>query len=296
MISEMSQRSKSNYWLIGIPDHQGVIHVGGRIGQAEGPGAMRRVYHRMAGPSGVSAQLKDVGDVEALGLEVSANHRSAAEAIRDLHLKPGGKNVTVVIGGGHDHGYSQLLGVRDALGSRCRIGCINIDPHLDVRKPAPTPTSGSPFYLALESGVLHPARFVEFGTQSHCNAKELWNYIGAKKAAVVPFSRLRGGKAVAAFKRELAKLASRCDAIVVSMDLDAVAEAYAPGVSAPQAEGFTASEMIQMAELAGASSKVVSLGIFELNPAHDIGDRTARLAATATWHFVESRLTIRGRG
>jgi arginase family enzyme len=42
-----------------------------------------------------------------------------------------------------------------------------------------------------------------------------------------------------------------------------------------------------MCELAGECRKVVSLGIFELNPIHDSGERTSRLAATSAWHFLE---------
>ena len=72
--------------------------------------------------------------------------------------------------------------------------------------------------------------------------------------------------------------------------MDAAASAFAPGVSAPQAEGFTASEMIEMMEIAGSEKKVVSLGIFELNPEHDLEDITARLAATVAYHFVEAAL------
>jgi arginase family enzyme len=171
-----------------------------------------------------------------------------------------------------------------------RIGCINIDAHLDVRKADPLITSGSPFYLALESGILRGEDLIEFGIQSHCNARELWSYVDSKKVRVVPFGDLRGGIACGEFRSSLKRLTSQCDLVVVSLDLDSVATAYAPGVSAPQAEGFSSSEIIEMMELAGQEAKVVSLGIFELNPAHDIDERTSRLAATAAWHFIEAKL------
>ena len=44
-----------------------------------------------------------------------------------------------------------------------------------------------------------------------------------------------------------------------------------------------------MVEIAGREKKVVSLGLFELNPEHDIDQRTARLAATLAYHFIASR-------
>lgn len=284
----MSERSK--WSLIGIPDHQGVVNVGGRIGAALGPSAFRRVFARLKGRDPVQAALRDQGDVEPIGSDIERNHRNATAAIRNVQKS---SPLTVIIGGGHDHGYSHLAGVASALqtkGGSLKLGCINIDAHLDVRKATPVITSGSPFHLAIKGGVLNPKYFVEFGIQSHCNAPELWDYVEERKIKVVPFEDLRYGKAAAQFRAVLKKLSTACDAVVISLDLDAAAQAFAPGVSAPQAEGFSSSDILEMMECAGADPKVVSLGVFELNPVHDIDDMTARLAATAVHHFVARAL------
>jgi arginase family enzyme len=161
---------------------------------------------------------------------------------------------------------------------------------LDVRKAEPVITSGSPFYLAIENKVVDPSLLIEFGIQSHCNGPDLWNYISKKKISVVAFEKLRHGKAASVFSQTLKKLRTRCDAIVVSLDLDAAAAAHSPGVSAPQSEGFSSSDVIEMMEIAGRDKKVVSLGIFELNPVFDLDERTARLGATAAYHFIDHAL------
>ena len=286
----MSKPSK--FCIVGVPDHQGVMNVGGRLGAAQGPSAFRKVYSKFQGKAELHRVTEDLGDVPDLGTQVDANHQKAA-----LFIAKAVKayQASVVVGGGHDHGYSHLKGVFDAASdktatSKFRLGCLNIDAHLDVRKPAPLPSSGSPFYLAIESGILNPSRFVEFGIQSHCNALPLWDYIAAKKVQVVGFETLRGRIATDIFKKNLKKLCSKSDEVVISLDLDAAAAAYAPGVSAPQAEGFTSSELIEMVEFAASQRKVKSLGIFELCPEHDVGLMTARLAATCAYHFLESKL------
>lgn len=275
------------FCIIGISDHQGVINVGGRVGAAGGPAAFRKIFSRFSGKNKIHDSCRDLGDVPGLNSDIASNHRKAADLICTGHTQNG---ISIVVGGSHDHGYSHLLGVLESLKSRSpkiRLGCINIDAHLDVRKPAPLISSGSPFFLAIEAGVLDPKRFIEFGIQSHCNAPPLWDYIEQKKVKTIPFELLRHGEAVNVFKKNLRKLASVCDAVVVSLDLDAAACAFAPGVSAPQAEGFTSSEIVEMMELSGQEKKVISLGIFELNPEHDREDQTARLAATAAYHFAE---------
>lgn len=279
----------SKWGLVGIPDHEGVVNVGGRIGAAGGPKAFRQAFARLSGRDGVHAAMLDAGDVGGLSRAIEKNHRQAADVIRGLHA--GGPHaVSVVVGGGHDHGFSHLLGLKEALGPRARLGCINIDAHLDVRQPSPLIGSGSPFYLAVEAGTIEPGNLVEFGIQRHCNAPALWEYAERRKIEVVPFEGLRHGRAAAAFSKALRALSSRCDAVAVSLDLDAAAQAFAPGVSAPQAEGFSSSDFIEMMAIAGEEGKVVSLGVFELNPEHDPDSRTSRLAATAAYHFISSRL------
>lgn len=288
--------------FLGIPDHHGVINVGGRVGAARGPEAFRKSLARLRGRDGVHAALQDLGDAwnfhSPPGGPVESSHRRAADRIRDLHQA--GKSASVIVGGGHDHGYSQLLGLREALPGK-KIGCINIDAHLDVRAPAPpigsagppVAGSGSPFYLAIEAKVLDPALFVEFGIQAHCNSSELWDYVEGKGVRVVPFEELRHGAGAKRFREELERLASLCDHVVVSLDLDAASSAFAPGVSAPQSEGFTATDFVEIGEISGLEPKVISLGIFELNPELDPDDRTARLAATVAYHFTRKRLSLR---
>jgi formimidoylglutamase len=281
----MSQPSK--FCIIGIPDHQGVMNVGGRLGAARGPAAFRRIFSRFQGKGNVRALTSDLGDVLELGSDVSVNHERASSFVAASHPQHG---ASVIVGGGHDHGFSHLRGIYEKVKSpRYRLGCLNIDAHLDVRKPAPLISSGSPFYLALESGILHPSRFVEFGIQSHCNSPELWKYIEDKKVRVIPFQDLRRNRAVDEFRKALKKLCSMSDGVVVSLDLDAASGAFAPGVSAPQAEGFSSSEIIEMMEIAGYEKKVISLGIFELCPEHDVDHLTARLAATSAYHFIDSK-------
>ncbi len=266
------------------------MNVGGRLGASMGPPAFRKVFGRFKGQGQVLSSLLDLGDLSGFGPEVAKNHSIASAEIASAHQRTG---LSVVVGGGHDHGYSHLHGIRAALQSKkskLKLGCINIDAHLDVRKAEPVITSGSPFYLAIENKVIDPSLMIEFGIQAHCNGPELWEYISKKKVSVVPFEKLRHGKAAAVFSQTLKKLRSRCDAIVISLDIDAAAAAFAPGVSAPQAEGFSPSDVIEMMETAGTDKKVASLGIFELNPIFDLDDRTSRLAATAAYHFIDHAL------
>lgn len=298
MINRIKTRSKQRiqsklaWGMIGIPDHQGVINVGGRIGASSGPHHFRKIFRDFKNSITLYKYGQDFGDVQPLTLNVEENLKMAASAITKMHHEA---QVTIVVGGGHDHGYSQVKGIVDFLStdlspkkSKYLLGCINIDAHLDVRKPNPLITSGSPFYLAIEGKYIHPKNFIEFGIQSHCNSPELWDYILSRKIRTIPFQSLRDSRVAQKFEKELEILNSYCHKTVVSLDLDSIAQAFAPGVSAPQSEGFSSREILQMMEIAGRNKKVISLGIFELNPLHDIGDLTSRLAVTSAVHFLNA--------
>jgi arginase family enzyme len=117
----------------------------------------------------------------------------------------------------------------------------------------------------------------------------LWDYARKQKVKTVAMTRLRNGKAVSEFRKALQSLKKTCDEVVISLDLDSISLAFCPGVSAPQGEGFTASEVYQMLEIAGADKKVTSLGVFELSPPLDHQNQTARVAAQSVWHFLDAK-------
>ena len=72
----------------------------------------------------------------------------------------------------------------------------------------------------------------------------------------------------------------------VSFDIDGCAEAYAPAVSAPSADGFTPRQAVEAAFLAGQHEQVRLFEVVELNPHYDRDNQTARLAATIITAFL----------
>lgn len=275
------------HWsLIGLPDDTGVKNVQGRIGAAGGPAAFRTYFEKLKGNPHVKNLLIDCGDLMP-EKTIENTHQKVANFITDARLK---SHFTVIVGGGHDLAFPHLQAYKNGRDSGKKTGCINIDVHLDLRPEMPIVTSGSPFRMALNTGVLEGENFVEFGIQEYANAEELFVFAAEKNVNLVMFNDLRNGHAVSGFKKALQYLSERCDEIVISLDMDAFQAAFAPGVSAPAAEGFTPSEVIEMLRLAADNEKVTSLGIYELNPEFDVDGRTARLAAACAWQFASKKL------
>lgn len=278
---------QKKWCLIGMPDEKGVKNVGGRIGAAKGPEAFREHFLKPRGRYDILSLMENFGDA-AIAESIEETHSGIAKMLRGKLLD---FDFSILVGGGHDLAYPHLKGVADAFHLEPEeLGCINIDPHFDLRKDEPVITSGSPFRLATKYNIIKGENLIEFGIQDHCNAAELFFYAENHKIQIITFDKLSHGKAVPAFEKSLKKLASKTKRIVISLDMDALQAAYAPGVSAPAANGFNPSEIIDMIKIAAHEEKVVSIGIYELNPTYDIDGRTAFLAAIIAWYFAAERL------
>lgn len=275
--------------MIGFPDEIGIQNVQGRLGAKAGPIAFLEAFQKLNGKNKIQEKMIR-SEVVTMGADLEINYERSIKTVK----ADAASSCVIAVGGGHDYAYPWIVGLSQANekngSKRPKIGCINLDAHFDLRAFQPRMTSGSPFRRLIEEGWIEGKNLVEFGVQDHCNAPELWTYARNHKVSIHPFKSLRNGKAVAVFRRELSKLKKKCDQIVISLDLDALSVAFCPGVSAPQGEGFTAGEVYQMLEIAGSDKKVTSLGIFELSPPLDFQNQTSRVAAQATWHFLNAKL------
>ncbi|MEX2589255.1 MAG: formimidoylglutamase [Chitinophagales bacterium] len=272
-----------SFFLLGCEDDRAVANNNGRIGAAKGPEIFQHFFKKTKSRGKWPEVLAELNLISP-EKDIASTHIKVATELSRGHQK---SPYSIFIGGGHDYAYPHLSGVKNSISGE--LGCINIDPHFDLRKPNPEILSGSPFYMAIEKGVIKGENLVEFGIGEHCNGQELWDYAEAKNIEVHTFPELRQANKVLQFNKVLKGLSKRVDKIVLSIDLDAIQAAYAPGVSAPAAEGFTPSEVLGMAAIAASEEKVFSLGIFELNPNFDIDNRTARLAALLAFEFIRNK-------
>jgi formimidoylglutamase len=287
---KLGKSPANSFMVLGFPDDLGVRNVNGRPGAKEGPHAFIETFLKLNGRYAIHKKMMSPVMV-TMGASLEANYIEAASEVARVRSEMlSSADCLIVVGGGHDYAYPWIRGISQSIKKGKRVGCLNIDAHFDLRGYDPVMTSGSPFRRILDEKLLDPKRLVEFGIQEHCNSAELWEYAHQAKIKVVPFEKLRNGRAVAEFKKALTALRAQCDEVLISVDLDAMSFAFCPGVSAPQGEGFTGSELYQMMEIAGADKKVTSLGWFELSPALDQHNYTSRLAAQASWHFLARKL------
>lgn len=273
--------------LVGLPLDFGTVLEGGRGGAAGGPSAIRRElrrYHKTYNlehdTSLEHLRIADAGDLELHQSDHAGNHDLIRERVGQL-LRTYPR--VLVLGGSHDGSYSSVRGMFDASGGQ-PVGGINLDAHADV-KDNPQISSGTPFGKLLREGFLAGARFTEIGLHSNLNTKEDVAFLHQQEAHIVPLAHVQKDGIELYMTRALSR-ATKAGPAFVSFDVDSCAQAFAPAVSAPSADGFTPRQAVEAAFLAGKNEQVRLFEVMELNPVYDRDNQTARLAATVVTAFL----------
>jgi formiminoglutamase len=220
------------------------------------------------------------------GKALAETHHRVHEAAAWIHAQ---NMVVLAVGGGHDLTYPTVRALADAQGAP--VAGINVDAHLDVRE---TVGSGMGFRRLIEGNHLEPSRFVEYGIGRFVNVEAHIRWAEEHGVSLVDIETALDGEVP---MREAFHIAfgagGRGDNNTegegvgfVSIDLDAIDCASAPGVSALNPMGLPTSAAVEAARLAGIHPGVRHMDIMELNPTFDIDGRTARIAALLALTFI----------
>jgi agmatinase len=212
------------------------------------------------------ATLEDAGDV-ALDLDPVAARAAIQAAVAAVLSRPG---VPLALGGDHSVTYPVLRAYAGAPPATI----LHIDAHADLYDEFPLPEPGQPagagdrfshacaFARILEEGLC--GRLVQVGIRAltpHLGAQtrrfgvEVW---GMDRWAALPVERLPGP-------------------LYVSIDLDGLDPAFAPGVSHPEPGGLSVRDVVGL--LHRIRAPIAGGDIVEYNPRNDVRDLTARVAA-----------------
>jgi len=265
--------------LIGFPSDEGVNRNGGRPGAAEAPSLIATAFYKLT-PHPQFANIHSQVISRARKLDIVPQKGEMEE-----HQEALGKRVTqslqerrlpVIIGGGHETAYGHFLAYTQRSSP---IQIVNIDAHADVRAfKNGKAHSGSPFRQAREHKSNKLSGYHVLGINPASCAQNHLEYVDEKGSYC--FDReLNKNK----FNQKLNSISD--SAIMATMDMDAVNQAQAPGVSAPNAGGISSTLWLDLAFLLGKNPRVSSLDISEVNPRYDQDQATIRLAALTIWSF-----------
>lgn len=282
-LPRLDQVDHARVAILGIPFDAGVSY---RPGARFGPAAIRagskllRAYHPGldVGPWSVH-QVADAGDVaanpfdilEAIGQMEAAAREALGKADRLLAL-------------GGDHTIALPL-LRVAHERHGPIALVHFDAHLDTWDTyfGAAYTHGTPFRRAFEEGILAPARSAHVGIRGPLfGTQDLADDAGMGFEVISTVDVARAG-VDAAIERVRARVGG--SPVYLSIDVDVLDPAHAPGTGTPEPGGLSTRElMLILRGLAGLP--LVGADVVEVAPPYDHAELTALAAANLAYECL----------
>jgi agmatinase/guanidinopropionase len=258
-----------------------------RSGARFGPRAIREQslllwgYNNAQGVAPFRAlQVVDYGDVDVVPVDIVATQQ-AIERHADAILSQGLKILAL----GGDHSIALPL-LRAHARRHGPLAVVHFDAHPDTwdcEFVGHKFSHGTPFRRAIEEGLIDPRAYVQVGIRGPTAGPQDYQEairLGAQLITLDDALR-QGIDAVLARIREI--IGGRLT--YLSLDIDAVDPAFAPGTGTPEVGGFSSREMLQL--LRGLRDvKLAGCDIVEVSPPFDHAGITAVLAANLAFECL----------
>jgi agmatinase len=195
-----------------------------------------------------------------------------------------GQGVSVVSLGG-DHSITLPL-LRAHAAKFGPLAVIHFDSHPDTWKNefGEHPYShGTPFRRAIEEGLVDTEAYIQVGIRGPVSAAQDLDdarQLGAEMVTIDDAFHMGIPGVVKAIHEGVGDRP-----VYISLDIDAVDPAYAPGTGTPEIGGFSSYQMLQLVRgLRGLT--LVGFDLVEVSPPYDHSDITSILAANLTFEFL----------
>jgi len=269
--------------VVGVPFDSGVSY---RPGARFGPGHIRasskllRPFNpALAVEPFRELQVADAGDVAVNPFDI-AEAITQIEAASDALRADGAKLLTI----GGDHTIALPL-LRSLSRDHGKIAVLHFDAHLDTWDTyfgAPY-THGTPFRRASEEGLLDLERCLHMGTRG-----PLYSNQDLEDDHLLGFQVIRSDDyqfdgVASIIERMRARLGDA--PVYVSIDIDVLDPAHAPGTGTPEAGGLTSRELLNtLRGLTGLN--VIGADIVEVSPPYDHAEITGIAAAHVAYELL----------
>ena len=237
--------------------------------------------------SELPVDIDDLGDVRVAPGDPDLTALRVAEVVRVLT----GYDMVVVLGGDHTVTGWVTRALLDT-GIVKRLCMLVLDAHYDLRSVEEGLTSGSWLYDLL-TRARDRVKAVVVGVAEYANPPYLARRARELGVRVVPALKLARDPAPAlSLVDELA--GEGCDAYYISVDMDHLSAAYAPGVNSPTPVGLDPRTSLTVLEYAARRLKPRYLDFTEVAPPYDVNDLTSRLTAFLLAYTLHARFGGRG--
>lgn len=292
--------------VAGVPMDHGVVLT--RTGTRYGPRAIREasLFYRAVQDAAsertsvnvhtkVAQRLKDrpnivdVGDLPIYPQDIKLTSDSISDGVSTV-VRRGA--LPVLLGGDHYLTYPAFEGLARGTAERkheAKVGHVHIDSHTDFRdsyEGLGRYNHGTSVRRLSENTMIDYRNMAWVGLNGNVLDSDIYRIYKSQGLKMISADDVRERGIRAAIAEAVETAADGTDAVYVSIDIDVVDSAYAPGTGVPVFEGITAKDFLAATETLGGYDVIGAIDICEVSPPFDPTGRTAYLAANGLVTFL----------
>jgi len=270
--------------------------ISDRPGTRFGPRAIRAASappgpHLEVGIDGFDElTVVDYGDAPCIPADPRRSHEAIERTVGEV-LDAGA--IPLVLGG--DHGIAEAT-IRAVAQRRGPVGLVHFDTHTDTGTEVfgVEVSHGTPMYRLVEQGHVEPSRYVQIGLRGYWpGEKEFgWQRERAITSLFMHDVRDRGIRAVV----DEALAAVGAGPVYLSVDIDVLDPAFAPGTGTPEPGGMTTTDLLWACRAIAARCELAGFEIVEVIPTGVGSADITALAADRIVREVVTGLALARRG
>lgn len=212
-------------------------------------------------------RILDYGDAAILPADPVASHRAIEATVGEV-LTAGA--VPVVLGGDHSIAEPDIRAVARAHGGA--VGLIHFDTHTDTAGTifGARHSHGTPMYHLVEDGWVDPGRYVQIGLRGSWPEADVLAWQAERGITSIFMHDVRRDGIAAALERAVAVCGD--GPVFVTIDVDVLDPAFAPGTGTPEPGGMTSADLLWAAREVARRTRVAGADVVEVAP-QQIGSR-----------------------
>jgi agmatinase len=268
--------------LVGVPFDGGTSY---RPGPRFGPRSIR-VQSAMIRPYNPvlkinpfeKLRIADFGDLPVNPLSIEQTYRLIQSGLKPLVASGA---IPICVGGDHSILLATLRAVHARHGP---VALVQLDSHSDTWDQywGSKYSHGTPVRRAIEEGLLREGYILQVGLRGQLYGEDDLAFAREHKLQVITTEELLA-KGLAPIRRLLKRF--RGQPTYLSLDIDVVDPAFAPGTGTPQVGGLSSAQILEVVR-ALRGLKFIAGDLVEVSPPYDSAEITSLLAANLLFEML----------
>ncbi|MBW2993100.1 arginase family protein [Candidatus Woesearchaeota archaeon] len=245
--------------------------AGGGLGKAEsaekGPDKIVEQMHDLfLNESGVNPGF-EIEEVKVNNSNIDETNKAIFEKVLSL------KEKAIILGGDHSITYSCF---RAFCQNNPGAGLVIFDAHPDLEAGLDTPTQEDYTRLLIKEGILDAKKLILIGTRNwHGYEKEFALQNNIKSFDMKQIFKIGVDDVCDNIMEQI----NKWPAVYISIDIDVVDPAFAPGTGYREPGGLSSRELLHMLQRIKLLKNIRMIDLVEIAPDRDIADLTSKLGA-----------------